>query len=175
MSKNKVLVASCLTAILAELLLIFIIYFNPYKLDPIYNPELQVWINALMNGCSAICLATAIFFIKRGEKSKHIVMIHMALLFSALFLLNYIFYHMTVGHVVFQHPSLRTLYLMILAAHILVSVISLPFVFITYGLAITEHLAAHRKIAFATFLMWEFVSVSGVVIVLFLKFLNTGP
>jgi putative membrane protein len=175
MNKTKVLVISSLTAILAEILLIFIIYFNPYKLDPIYDPELQVWINALMNACSAICLGIAVYFIKSGERSKHIIMIHMALLFSALFLLNYIFYHMTVGHTVFQHPTLRVPYLILLACHLLVSIISLPFIFITYGLAITNHLQDHKRIALVTFLMWEFVSVSGVMIVLFLKFLNTGP
>ena len=172
MPKSKVIAISSLTAIVAELFLVFIIYFNPYKLDPIYDKELQVWINALMNFCSATCLGLAVLFIKKQRRSEHIFMIHLALLFSALFLVNYIFYHMSVGHTLFVNETWRSIYLFILACHLLVSVISLPFIFTTYGLAITNHFASHKKIALLTFFMWEFVSVTGVVIVLMLKFLN---
>lgn len=172
MSKNKVIALSSLVAILAEIFLVFIIYFNPYKLEPIYDKELQVWVNALMNFCSAISLAIAVYFIKNKKRSEHVFMIHLALLFSALFLVNYIFYHMSVGHTIFTNESFRVPYLIILGTHLLTSVISLPFIFTTYGLAITDNLVSHKRIAFFTFVLWEYVSVTGVVIVLMLKFLN---
>ncbi len=175
MSETKVIALSSLTAIVAEIFLVFIIYFNPHKLAPIYDTELQIWINALMNLGAAICLAVAFYFIKKKKKSEHVLMIHLALLFSALFLVNYIFYHMSVGHTVFRNQDFRVLYLILLGTHLLTSVISLPFIFTTYGLGITDNLLAHKRLAKWTFIMWEYVSVTGVLIVLMLKFLNTGP
>lgn len=173
MPENRVIAFSSLIAISAEIFLIFIIYFNPYKLEPIYDKDLQVWINALMNFLSAVSLASAVYLIKKKRRSEHIFMIHMALLFSALFLVNYIFYHMSVGHTIFLNDYYRTPYLIILATHLLSSVICLPLIFTTYGLAITDHLKSHKRIAIYTFFLWEYVSVTGVVIVLMLKFLNS--
>jgi uncharacterized membrane protein YozB (DUF420 family) len=175
LSKSKIIFLSLFFAVTAELLLIFIIYFNPYKISAIYDPEIQVWINALFNALSAATLLFAYRLIKRGRIKAHIIAVHIALLFSALFLVNYIFYHMSVGHVVFHHPTLRPIYLTLLISHLVCSVICLPMIFITYGLGITRRLAESKKLAMITFIMWEFVSVSGVMIVFFLKLLNTGP
>ncbi len=159
-------------AIFAEIFLIFLIYLNPYKIEPLYDPGLQMWVSAFFNALSAVFLTTAVFKIKNKKKKQHIVFIHLALIASALFLVNYIFYHMSVGHVVFKNESIRPIYLIILFSHLLVSLISLPAIFYTYTMGITKNYLEHKRWALRTFIMWEYVSITGVIVVLMLKFCN---
>ena len=169
---NKIIALSMSVAILAELFLVFIIYYNPYKIDPIYDSGLQSTVSGFLNALSAITLIVAYKFIKRKKVTAHIVFIHFALLFSALFLINYIFYHLSVGHVKFTNLELRPLYLIILTTHLLGSVISLPLIFTSYCFGffnLTEH---HKTFAKITFFLWEYVSITGVLIVVFLKLWN---
>jgi putative membrane protein len=173
LKEGKILATSLIVSILAELFLVYIIYYNQFKIVPIYDSELQVWLNALFNSLSAICLAIAVVFIKQKKRNLHILWIHFAVRFSSLFLINYIFYHMSVGHVVFNNQSWRTVYLLILASHLLTSVICLPMIFTTYSLGVFGYLEGHKKLAKWTFILWEYVSVTGVTIVLMLKFLNS--
>ena len=94
------------------------------------------------------------------------------MLCSALFLVNYIFYHLAVGHISFTNESFKIPYYIILITHLLMSVISLPLVFLTYAFGFLNRLQEHKKIAKITFFAWEYVSITGVIIVLCLKFLN---
>ncbi len=172
MTKNKIIYSGFFTALVAEIFLIFIIYLNPNKIEPIYNPSIQMWVNAALNFLSAVTLVIAFKFVKHKKIAQHKVFIHIALFFSALFLINYIFYHMSVGHVSFTNESYKTMYLIILASHLLTSFIGLPLIFITYLLGIFSHLKAHKQLAKFTFIIWEYVSITGVLVVLMLKFMN---
>jgi len=169
---KKTIFISLLLALICECALFYIIYFNPNKMSPILDPSLQMSLSGAFNFISAILLFIAYLKIKNKKIKAHIVFIHLALLSSAAFLINYIFYHLTVGHVTFTHPSLRPYYLFILITHLLASVTALPLIFITYSLAITKDYSAHKKTAKMTFLLWEYVSVSGVLLILFLKFIH---
>ncbi|HKV38596.1 MAG TPA: DUF420 domain-containing protein, partial [Blastocatellia bacterium] len=66
------------------------------------------------------------------------------------------------------HGTVRTVYLSILASHILLSVIALPLVLITLLFALTSRFRAHRRIARFTFPIWLYVSATGVVVFVFL-------
>lgn len=169
---KKVISTSLSVALLAELFLIYIIYFNTSKVTPPYNQDLMPWISALFNACSACSLLTAFVCIKTNRKKAHIIWIHITLVFSAAFLVNYILYHLSVGHVIFKHSFLRPYYLLLLISHLSASFISLPLIFLTYALGATKRLRQHKKIAKYTFSLWMYVSVTGVIIVLFLKLLN---
>jgi putative membrane protein len=172
MTTKKILITSITTSLLAIVFLIYIIYFNVNKIEPLYSTSLQATINAIFNASSAISLAIAIFWIKRKNKKNHILFIHLALFFSSCFLVNYIFYHMSIGHVKFLNPDYRTIYLLILVSHLICSVITLPLIFTTYLYGIFGHLTSHKKLAGVTFFMWEYVSITGVIIVTMLKTLN---
>lgn len=169
---NKIIAVSMSFAILAELFLVFIIYYNPYKINPIYDSNLQSLVSGFLNALSAITLAIAYYFIKTKKITAHIVFVHFALLFSALFLINYIFYHLSVGHVKFTNFELRPLYLFILITHLLGSLISLPLIFTSYFFGYFNLLNNHKVFAKITFFLWEYVSITGVLIVVFLKFWN---
>ena len=173
MTKKYLIISSLVLAFIAEAFLILIIYFNPYKIAPMIPTELQSWLSAGLNLLSALSLLYAYMAIKKQEKQKHKKFIHLALCFSALFLINYILYHMSIGHVKFTNQDFRVLYLFILATHLICSMISLPLIFMTYTLGIFNYLKEHKKIAKIAFCLWEYVSVTGVMVVLMLKFLNS--
>ncbi len=156
-------------ALLAEIFLVFIIYLNPYKISPILPAELHSSFNATLNGLSLISLLIAFYFIKKKEIFKHKFFIHMAMFYSALFLISYILYHLSLGHFVFNHPTLRPYYLLLLVSHLVMSFVALPMIFITYTLGLLGKVQDHKKFAMTTFLLWSYVSFTGVLVVLFIK------
>jgi putative membrane protein len=172
MTKRKIYLLGTVLAVIAETLLVYIIYLNPNKTPPLYDLKIQVWLNASFNFLCGVCLLVAYIKIKSYQVRQHIIWIHLAILFSILFLINYIFYHLSVGHVIFNNPSLRPIYLVLLATHLISSFIVLPMVFISYLLGITNKLTQHKKLARWTFWIWEYVSVTGVIIVIFLQFFH---
>lgn len=165
MSKKLIILVSVILALVAETFLIYILYFNSNTLEPLMDPKIWPWFSALFNSLSATCLALAFLFIRHQKIKQHIIFIHLALLFSAAFLVNYILYHLSVGHVQFNYAPLRTYYLILLIVHLLTSIITLPMIFASYLLGINQKLVEHKKLALMTFYLWEFVSVSGVAIV----------
>jgi putative membrane protein len=172
MKVKKNIFLSLTLALMAEIILIYIIYFNDYKIEPIMPSELQISINGTLNFLSAMSLFIAYKFIKRAKIKMHIIFILIAMCFSALFLINYIIYHLSAGHTVFQHEYLRPYYLFILITHLLSSIICLPLVFTTFSLGVFKHLSTHKRLAPLTFKLWMYVSISGVALVLFLKFFH---
>jgi putative membrane protein len=62
----------------------------------------------------------------------------------------------------------RSIYLAILASHIVLSVVALPMVLVTFLLSLSGRFAAHKRIARFTFPIWLYVSVTGVVVFLML-------
>ena len=127
-------------------------------------------LNALFNGLCAIALCVGFYFIKQGNREAHRNSMLLAFIFSSIFLVSYIVNHALHGDTIFPgHGSVRTLYLSILASHIILSVVALPMVLTTFFFSLTGRFAMHRKIARWTFPIWLYVSVTGVVVFLFLK------
>jgi len=58
----------------------------------------------------------------------------------------------------------RTLYLILLTSHVLLSVIALPLILVTFFLSLTGRIPTHRKVARWTFPIWLYVSVTGVIV-----------
>ena len=84
--------------------------------------------------------------------------------FSVLFLVGYIAHHALHGDVRYPaHAALRTLYLWLLASHIVLAVVALPLVLVTFFFSLSGRIGLHRKIARWTLPLWLYVSVTGVV------------
>jgi putative membrane protein len=127
-------------------------------------------LNALLNGSCAITLCVGLYFIKHGDRKAHRSSMLLALAFSSAFLVSYIVNHALHGDTIFPgHGSVRTLYLSILATHIILSIVALPMVLTTFFFSLTGRFAMHRRIARFTFPIWLYVSVTGVVVFVFLK------
>jgi putative membrane protein len=127
-------------------------------------------LNALLNGLSAIALCVGFYFIKNRQIQAHRTSMLFAFGFSSLFLISYIVNHALHGDTRFPgHGTVRTLYLSILASHILLSIVALPVVLATFFLSLSGRFAMHRRLARYTFPLWLYVSVTGVVVFAFLK------
>jgi putative membrane protein len=127
-------------------------------------------LNALLNGLSAISLCVGFYFIRHHNVGAHRASMILAFAFSSVFLISYIANHALHGDTIFPgHGAVRTLYLSILASHIILSIIALPMVLTTFFFSLTGRFAMHRRIARWTFPIWLYVSVTGVVVFLFLR------
>jgi putative membrane protein len=129
--------------------------------------------NALFNAISASAVVTGLFFIHKGNKRAHGISMATALFASALFLVGYIIHHTVHGDTKFLTEGwLRPTYFFILITHILLSIVVLPLVLTTVFFAATRRWASHRRIAKWTYPIWLYVSVTGVLVFVFLRFLN---
>lgn len=127
-------------------------------------------LNAVLNGLCAIALCVGFYFIKNGNREAHRKSMLLAFVFSSLFLVSYIANHAMHGDTIFPgHSAVRTLYLSILASHVILSIVALPMVLTTFFFSLTGRFAMHRRIARFTFPIWLYVSITGVVVFVFLK------
>jgi putative membrane protein len=127
-------------------------------------------LNALLNGMCAIALCVGLYFIKHRNREAHRTSMLLAFAFSSVFLVSYIVNHALHGDTIFPgHGSVRTLYLSILASHIILSIVALPMVLTTFFFSLTGRFAMHGRVARWTFPIWLYVSITGVVVFVFLK------
>jgi putative membrane protein len=127
-------------------------------------------LNALLNGLCAIALCVGLYFIKHHNRGAHRTSMLVAFAFSSAFLISYVANHALHGDTIFPgHGRVRTLYLSILASHIILSIVALPMVLITFFFSLTGRFAMHRRIARWTFPIWLYVSLTGVVVFVFLN------
>jgi len=134
-------------------------------------------LNALLNGLCAVALCVGLYFIKQHNRESHRTSMLLAFAFSSVFLVSYIVNHALHGDTIFPgHGPVRTLYLSILASHVILSIVALPMVLTTFFFSLTGRFAIHRRIARWTFPIWLYVSVTGVVVFIFLKvYAYQGP
>ncbi|MCF6182894.1 DUF420 domain-containing protein [Lutibacter sp.] len=128
---------------------------------PVFLPPIYASINAF----TAILLIIAFWSVKSKKIELHKKLMKTAIVFSILFLLLYVLYHMTSNATKYGgEGAIRTIYFVLLISHILLSIIVIPFVLITYVRAITNNIELHKKIAKYTFPLWLYVAISGVLV-----------
>lgn len=133
----------------------------PVFLPPIY---------ATLNAFTAVILITAFWAIKNKKIALHKKLMKTAIIFSVLFLVLYVAYHMTSESTKFGgEGTIKTIYFVILISHILLSVLVIPFVLITFVRGITNQVELHKKIARFTFPLWMYVAISGVIVYLMIS------
>lgn len=127
-------------------------------------------IYATINGLTAVLLIGSILAIKNGNRKLHEQLNTTALVFSALFLVMYVAYHMTSESTKFGgEGAIKYVYYFILITHILLSIVVIPFVLFTYMRAKLGQFPQHRKIAKITFPLWLYVAVTGVIVYLMIS------
>jgi putative membrane protein len=155
---------------LAVLFLLWLVYIHHASADFAGRWMFLPALNALLHGLCAVALCVGLYFIKHGNKGAHRNSMLLAFAFSSAFLVSYIANHALHGDTIFPgHGPVRTLYLSILASHIILSIVALPMVLTTFFFSLTGRFSMHRKIARFTFPVWLYVSITGVVVFVFLK------
>ncbi len=127
-------------------------------------------IYATINGLTALILIAAVIQIKKGNRKTHERLMKTAIVFSVLFLLMYIIYHMTSDSTKYGGDGvLKYVYYIVLITHIILSIVVIPFILITFVRGITGQFIKHKKIAKITFPLWLYVAISGVVVYLMIS------
>ena len=166
---------SAIAAILAIsaaacLFLLWLIYIHPAADTTHIRLGFLPALNALLNGLSATALLIGYIFIRAKRIQAHRAAMITAFAFSTLFLVSYILHHALHGDVRYPtHAALRSVYLPLLASHILLAIVALPLVLVTFFFSLTGRIREHRKVARWTFPLWLYVSVTGVVTYILLR------
>lgn len=127
-------------------------------------------IYATINGLTAVTLVIAVSAIKRGNIKLHENLIKLCMVFSSLFLVMYVAYHMTSESTKFGgEGTIRYIYYFILVTHIVLSVVIIPFVLFTFVRGIAGAYERHKKLARITYPMWLYVAVTGVIVYLMIS------
>ena len=134
--------------------------------------------NALLNAISAVLLVLGFVAIKGGRKHLHATLMRAAFVASATFLASYLYYHFVVlpisgGPTKFgAEGTLKVLYLVVLASHVLLAMVNLPMVLRVLWLAHKGDWERHKRLAKWTLPIWLYVSVTGVAVYLALYQFN---
>lgn len=153
-----------LISVAATLFLLWLIYLHPAIDESGERYAFLPGLNALLNGLSAIALTVGFFFIRARKINAHWRAMTTAFAFSTMFLVSYILHHALHGDIRYPvHASFRTLYLSLLASHILLATVALPMILVTFFFSLTRRFPQHKKIARWTLPVWLYVSVTGVI------------
>ena len=130
-------------------------------------------VNAALNAAATILLILGYLQIKRRREQAHKWTMLACFAVSVVFLACYLTYHFNIPGGSKRFPTyppiiVRYAYYAILATHVVLAA-SVPFLAVaTIWLGLADRRAAHRKLAWWTFPIWLYVSVTGVVVYLLL-------
>lgn len=136
--------------------------------------ELHPAINAMLNGTSAVFLASGWLAIRRRHLAFHRACMIAAFTASSVFLASYLARFATTG--AHKYPGAgwdKTLYLIVLFSHMVLAVAVVPMVLRSLYLGVKGRYAHHKKLARWTWPIWMYVSVTGVAVYFLLYHL--GP
>lgn len=128
-------------------------------------------INASLNALATVLLTAGFIFIKSGNREAHRKCMISAVAVSAVFLIGYVGHKIAVQgvHTPFGgEGAIRTFYYTMLISHIILAIAIAYLVPRTFLLAIKGHYERHRAWARWTFPIWYYVSITGVLVYLFL-------
>jgi len=126
--------------------------------------------HAVLNGLTFLFLLLALVAVKNKKIAIHKTFMITALVLSSIFLISYVVYHTT-------HPSakflgvgaVRYVYFFILISHIILSVPVIPLALLSIWRGWTNDIVKHKKITKYSFPIWLYVSLTGVLVYLFMQ------
>ena len=153
--------------------LVWLVYFKPgAHYTSVVLAKLPA-VNAAFNTLSTFFLILGFIAIKQRREARHMKFMFAALTTSALFFVCYVIYHNFHGDTKFAGTGgIRPVYFFILISHIILSAVVVPLILTSFFTALSGRFKLHRKIAVATFPIWLYVSVTGVLVFAMLKMYN---
>ncbi|MEZ4772242.1 MAG: DUF420 domain-containing protein [Bacteroidia bacterium] len=131
-----------------------------------FNPLILPKINAGINATVSVLLIAGFIFIQNRQIVWHRRMMLSAFILSAVFLVSYVLYHLSVGHTPYcdDGPVPKSFYLFVLGSHVILSAIIVPLASFTVYRALNERFDRHRRLATITWPLWLYVAVTGVIV-----------
>ncbi|HVB63420.1 MAG TPA: DUF420 domain-containing protein [Nitrolancea sp.] len=114
---------------------------------------------------SGAALLFGYYFIRHKQIQKHKISMLTASTFAALFLIVYVYRYLAYPTKVFAGTgTIRVVYLVILAVHIILATVIMPLVLIVLYRAFTKQFRKHKQLARKTLPLWLYVAFSGWII-----------
>jgi putative membrane protein len=130
-----------------------------------FNPHLFAKANAIINSIVTVLLIAAFIAVKQRNYSLHKKLMLAAIILSLLFLLSYICHHLFAGETKYGgEGSLKIIYYIVLATHIPLAGIILPFILFTAYRSLSGDYPRHKKLSKITFPIWLYVAITGVLV-----------
>lgn len=141
----------------------------PNKLDLGAWTKNLAHVIGFINTLTTFALILGLIFIKSGKVGAHRLMMSISFALGGLFLVCYVIYHLTNPANRFSGEGfVRYVYLLLLASHILLSLVVLPLVLRAMFYAVTGQFASHKRIVRFAYPIWLYVSATGVAVYLML-------
>jgi putative membrane protein len=135
------------------------------EVDIGFDVHLFATINAVINSMVAVLLVAGLVTARKRQYNTHKKIMLTAMGLSFLFLVSYILHHLFAGETTFGGTgAIRYVYYTILATHIVLAAVILPFILFTAYRALIGENEAHRKLAKKTWPVWFYVAVTGPVV-----------
>lgn len=149
------------------------------KINFSFDVHLFAFANAIINGTVALLLLAGLFSVKQKQFVLHKRIMMTAMLLSVLFLLSYICHHLFAGETMYGDTdgiiglsdaertaagSTRVIYLILLATHIPLAGLVLPFILFAAYRALIGEYAQHKKMVRFIWPVWFYVALTGVII-----------
>ena len=149
-----------------------------------FNPHIFATLNAIINSIVGVLLLAALIAVKSKKFYLHKKLMLTAIDLSLVFLISYICHHLLAGDTKYgdiNHDgilsddekslagTMRYVYYFILATHIPLAGIILPFILFTAYRALTADYSRHKKLARLTWPIWFYVAITGVAVYLMIR------
>jgi putative membrane protein len=123
------------------------------------------FVNAILNGTSAVLLFGGWLSIRRGRRDLHWKCMAGAFIVSCLFLTSYLTRMALSGaHAYPGSGAWKAIYFTVLITHMILAITVPPLALRTLFLARKKRFAEHRRIVRYTLPIWMYVSVTGVAV-----------
>ncbi len=166
LQKNDKL-ANILIFAFSAVVFIVVVVLSKYqlKLDLGFNVHIFALFNAIINSTVAILLVGGLYAAKNKKYVLHKKIMMFAIVLSILFLVSYIAHHLLAGDTKYGgEGTLRYVYYVILASHIILAAVILPFILFTAYRALTGEYDKHKKLSKITWPLWLYISITGVLV-----------
>ncbi len=135
-----------------------------------FPPQYFATANAFINSGVTVLLLLALYFVKQKNYTAHRSTMLFAMILSTLFLVSYILHHLLTFDTHYGGEGVKKyIYYFILLTHIPLASIVLPFILLSTYSGLTGEYEQHIKIVRITFPLWLYVSITGVLVYLFIS------
>ncbi|MEN8248241.1 MAG: DUF420 domain-containing protein [Bacteroidota bacterium] len=175
-NKGTIVIVSILVPVVVAIM--FFLTTAEQAMSPPWMRELPK-VNASINSLTIIILIAALYFIRQGNERLHRNLMLTAMVLGAIFLVSYITYHANVPSAVFgdvNHDLVlsdsereiagmnRSVYLILLLAHILLSIVGLPFILFAVYRGLNDERGKHKRLVRIAYPVWLLMALSGVLV-----------
>ncbi len=170
--ENKALASRLdkIAAVFSVVVILFVVFMRQIPVERQLNLYFLPPFHALLNTVAMGSLIYAFYQIKHKRVEKHRRAIYVAMSCSLVFLLSYVIYHLTTPETKYCGEGvMRGVYFFVLATHILLAALSLPFILFTFIRGYTHQVEKHRRLARWVFWVWLYVTFTGPLCYLMLR------